>query len=238
MNETILKQILEELMEEELAEFDNVPAWKPSLKHRIAMKRIFARYERNVRRLKEERAADKSEPAERRPLTFRRLGKRLTVLLIVIFLAVLTGCTAAIFISKSFHGVVHEDNTQLFAVDAKNSPAKIEYKYVLASIPDGFEMTETDSSPFDCYTRYKNKQTGQGITLRQWVKAKFDPHYNTEHHQLEDITVNGREGMCIDFSGEAFSHTVVVWDNGDYIIEISADLDKVDTINLSKINKL
>lgn len=237
MNEAVFKQILEEIMEEELAEFDNVPAWKPSLKHRLAMRRIFARYERNVRRLKKERVVQ-PEPAIRRPLTFRRLGKRLTVVLIVIFLAVLTGCAVAVFISKSFHGVVYKDNTHLFAVDIENSPAKIEYKYALASIPEGFEMTETDATPFDCYTRYKNKQTGQGITLRQWVKAKFDPHYNTEHHQLEDITVNGREGMCIDFSGEAFSHTVVVWDNGDYIIEISADLDKVDTINLSKINKL
>lgn len=237
MNEDILERILSETYEEDLSELDDMPAWKPSFRHRIAMKRIFAQYERNVRRLKEERAVQ-SEPTERRPLTLGRLGKRLTVILIVIFLAALTGCAAVVFISNSFHGVVHEDNTQLFAVDVENSPAKIEYKYVLASIPDGFEMTDTDATPFDCYTLYKNKQTGQEITLMQTVKAKFDPHYNTEHHQLEKITVNGREGVCIDFSEETFSSTILAWDNGDYIMEISTEFNKNDTFKLAKINKL
>lgn len=237
MNEDILERILSETYEEDLSELDDMPAWKPSLRHRIAMKRIFARYERNVRRLKEERAVQ-SEPAERRPLTLGRLGKRLTVFLIVIFLAALTGCTVVVFISKSFHGVVHEDNTQLFAVDVENSPAKIEYKYVLASIPDGFEMTDTDATPFDCYTLYKNKQTGQEITLIQWVKSEFDPHLNTEHYQLEETTVNGKDGFCIDFSEQTYSHSLLVWDNGDYIIEIIADLNKEELKNLSKINKL
>ena len=52
MNEDILKELLGEMLESEFAEYDEPPKWKFSLKHRLAMKRIFARFERNVRKLK------------------------------------------------------------------------------------------------------------------------------------------------------------------------------------------
>ena len=64
MNENIFKQLLGEMLESDFAEFDNSPEWKPSLKHRLAMKRIFARYERNVRKLKEKDVKQHTEPSE------------------------------------------------------------------------------------------------------------------------------------------------------------------------------
>lgn len=141
------------------------------------------------------------------------------------------------FVSDKFHGTVYSDNTQLTAVDIENSPNKIEYKYVLAFVPDGFEMIETDFSSIDVYTRYKNESTGQEITLRQWVKSEFKPHYNTEHHHFEEVTVNGYTGLYIDFSYGTYCHTLLVWDNEDYILEIVADLNKSDTENLAVFNK-
>ena len=48
MNENVLSQLLGEMMESEFAECDNTPKWKYSLKHRFAMKRIFASFERNA----------------------------------------------------------------------------------------------------------------------------------------------------------------------------------------------
>lgn len=47
-----------------------------------------------------------------------------------------------------------------------------------------------------------------------------------------------RRRVCIDFSEETFSSAILAWDNGDYIMEISAVLNKNGTIYLSKINKL
>ena len=62
MCENVFKELLEEMIESELAEFDNAPEWKPSLKHRLAMKRIFARYERNVQKLKEKLLSKRHSP--------------------------------------------------------------------------------------------------------------------------------------------------------------------------------
>lgn len=54
MNETVLRELLGESLRREYAEFDNVPDHNFSLKHKLAMKHILARFDRNVRKLKKE----------------------------------------------------------------------------------------------------------------------------------------------------------------------------------------
>lgn len=49
MNESVFREILGESLRREFAEFDNVPEHKFSLRHRLAMKHVLARYEKNVR---------------------------------------------------------------------------------------------------------------------------------------------------------------------------------------------
>lgn len=63
-------------------------------------------------------------------------------------------------------------------------------------------------------------------------------HYNTEHHSFENIEINGKSGLCIDFSGNKAISALLVWDNGDYILEIIGDFDKYDIINLAKSAKV
>lgn len=93
-NETVFREILEEALKREFAEFNDpekYPPFKPSLRHRLAMKRIFARYERNVRKLKKERAtAEKPEKNEYIP--YYSLKQRITIaLVIVVLMTLLTG---------------------------------------------------------------------------------------------------------------------------------------------------
>ena len=99
-------------------------------------------------------------------------------------------------------------------------------------------MIKTDLSPIHSHTFYVNKQTNQSTTLRQWVKSDFERNYNTENHLLEDIIINGCSGLCVDLSNDKHNRSLVVWDNGDYIIEILGDLVKEDIMSLSKINKI
>ncbi len=236
MNEDIFREILEKAVMTEYAENDSTPDHKFSLKHRLAMKRIFARYERNVRKLRPQKI-EKFTPIVEYAPKYSIKRKLLIMMLFIIFMSLLVGWVV-VYVSDKFHGTVYHDNTQLAAVEIENSPTSIEYKYALASVPDGFEMVESDSSPIDVYTRYKNLQTGQGITLRQWVKSKFNPHYNTEQHHFEEISINGKSGVYIDFSDGTYCQTLLLWDNEDYVIEILADLDKECAINLSKIDKV
>lgn len=235
MNESAFKEILGEAIKSGLAEFDNAPEHKFSLKHRLAMKYIFAKFARNVSRLKSgEVDKDDSIIEYKSRVSLRQ--RLIVVLLIFILLSFLVGWVV-VFVSDKFSGTVYSDNTQLTAVDVEDCPNEIEIKYIFASVPSGFDLIKTSSSPTTFYILYENSSTGQTITLRQWVKAKFKPRYNTERHNFEEVIVNGKAGLYIDFSYGSNYQTLLVWDNTDYILEVVADLTKSETIDLVKFDR-
>lgn len=182
MNEDILKDILLEVHQIECGVSDDLPDYKPSLRHRFAMKRIFARFDRNTRKLKNTRNIVETPIIKHKTRRYSIKQRILITTLIIILMAFLVGCASAIikFVSERFNGTVYEDNTQLFVVNLENCPQTIEYQYVFTNIPEGFELIETISSSTNVYSLYLNRSTGQVITLEQWVKTQFSSHYNTE----------------------------------------------------------
>ncbi len=98
-NETILKEILEESVRREYEKYSNAPEHKFSLRHRLAMKRIFARYEKNVRKLKK---ADETDdiahtPLQSEKMPYYTLKQRLIyALVIILIMTMLTGCVISI----------------------------------------------------------------------------------------------------------------------------------------------
>lgn len=240
MNENILKEILLEVHEIECGLSDDLPDIMPSLRHRLAMKRIFARFDRNMRKLRNTASVEELPIIEHRTRRYSIKQRILIAALIIILMTFLAGCVSAIvkFVSEHFHGTAYEDNTQLFVVNLDNCPQTIEYQYVLTNVPDGFELVETVSSTTNVSTLYLNSSTGQVITLEQWVKTHFSPHYNTEQNTFEESNINGTTVLFIDLSSDKRNNSVVIWDNDDYIIEISADLDKSSAKDLLNITKI
>ena len=240
MSETVLKEILLEVHEIECGKIDELPDFKPSLRHHLAMKRIFARFERNTRKLRKVGTIQEPPITEHRIRRYNFKQRILIATIIIILMTLLVGCVNAIvkFVSERFNGTVYEDNTQLFVTDLENCPQTIEYQYTLTNVPEGFELIETVSTPSYVYMDYKNLQTGQKIVFWQWVKTHFSPHYNTEKNKFEEISINDTMGLYIDFSSDNRNNSVFIWDNGDYIIEISADLDKESALDLLNFAKL
>lgn len=240
MNESVLKEILLEVHKIECGVSDGLLDFKPSLRHRFAMKRIFARFDRNTRKLRSVRSIDEPPTIEHTPKRYSIKQRILIASLIIVLMIMLVGCVSAVvkFVSERFNGTVYEDNTQLFAVNLENCPQTIEYQYVLTNIPEGFELLETIPSTTNICTLYLNSSTKQIITLNQWVKSEFTPHYNTEKSKFEEIMINDTAGLYIDFSGDKRNNSAFIWDNGDYIIEISADLDKKSALDLLDIAKI
>ncbi len=234
MYDSLLDEVLTEYYEEEFSRYSDAPEHKFSLKHRIAMKKIFKLYERNTEYLLPKTSL--------KPMSTHkvRLNPRSALFLVlIIFLGVLVGCTAAYFISQSFRGYVHSDNTEIFPIDTDNCPTFIEEKYYLSELPEGFEITDTDSSPYYEYVSYRNPSTGQTISFHQEVKPGYGPvHLNTENHKVEEVDINGHNGLCIDFTEGERIHSSVLWDNGDYILELSADLSKNELFDLAKSAKI
>lgn len=236
MNETLLKEILIESLQREGAEFDNAPEHKFSHKHRSAMKRIFKIYERNVQKLNET-PLNKTAPTQSY-ISCRHLKQRLLIALcIIILMTFLMGCVS-VFVSKNFRGIIYRDNAQVKAINLNSAPDYIKYSYALSNVPEGFEITEAAISPMAAYTLYENKLLNQKIALFQWVKCEFYPCYHIENNLPEEVNINGDTGLCIDYSNNAHKQTLIVWDNGDYIMEIEADMDKESTIRLADIDKI
>ena len=93
MNENILKEILAEICEEEIAEFNKFPPFKPSLRHRYAMMRIFSSFEKKSRP-----AADKRQRASASQNRHLRLSTRLVILIVVIVCAALLAGFVLVYI--------------------------------------------------------------------------------------------------------------------------------------------
>ncbi len=101
-------------------------------------------------------------------------------------------------------------------------------------IPSDFELLEESISDISVYTAYINSATGQTITFCQSIKTAFEPHYNTEYSDLEEISIDEHKGIGL---GGKMDY-ILAWDNGDYILEVWADLTKSETINLAKSTKV
>lgn len=71
-----------------------------------------------------------------------------------------------------------------------------------------------------------------GILCRQCIK------FNTEHNSIEEADINSHKGLCIDFSNDEWVRSIIIWDNGDYVIEIGGDLTKNSVMDLAKSTKV
>ena len=232
MSESVLKSILEELARLEWAKYENAPEHVFSKKHERKMKYAFKLYERNDCKLKPYIGS--------KPHYHFRFSKRnIIVLFAVIFLAALVGCGVTYFTSKNFYGKVNADNTELFVINTENCPATIEDKYYLPCLPDGYEVSGTDSTPFYEWISYENPATEQTLTFCQFAKVSFDStHYDTENQKFQEININGHSGLCLDYSSQGYNYAVIVWDNGDYIFELFGEYSKNELCDLVKTAKV
>ena len=98
-------------------------------------------------------------------------------------------------------------------------------------------MVETISSSIAEYNKFTNLSTNETFDLTQHVKKSYSSNFNTEHKDLNEVDINGHTGLYIDFSENEFNSSILVWDNGDYIIEIGGDLSKDVLVNLAKSAK-
>ena len=239
MFENLLDEVLTEYYMNEFSFCSTVPEHKFSLKHRLAMKKIFKRFERNVDCLRSKHFETQAAAIDFTERRFRFTPKRVLLLVIIILLATLAGCSVVYFTSQNFRGKVYSDNTELFPINTENCPTTIEEKYYLPEIPDGFEVLQNSSNPFYEFVSYINRQTGQTISLGQYVKSEFHSfHFNTEKGDLIEVEINGCYGLFIDLSDEENNISDVIWDNGDYILKVSGNFTKSILPDLAESTKI
>lgn len=188
-----------------------------SLRHRRKMKELFRQLE-----VKEE---DKNVSQGYR---LHAKKKRPALLIVAIIFSILLSVTAAAYAVYSFGFKKQPDHTIVFSENIEKSPSKIECLYVISPLPDGYTKKENSKGHIYADVRYSNEE--KYFILTQKVKKKYICRYNTEGYEIEKLDINGCDGFFVKFKDDNF----LVWDNGDYVLELYGTLDKNELVELAK----
>ncbi len=174
------------------------------------------RFERKMKKLL--RTVEHSQQPKRRISLRRAVTIALIAAAFLSAAAITTGAMDNLFqyfLPEVFptHSIVRSSNDTF-------APTSFEEQYAPVYVAQGFELTRrplvTENRAELSYTYEPCDGEGREISFRQWLKADYAPNLNTENHDLEPITVQGCEGFKLVI-GE---HVHIVWDNGDYVLEI------------------
>ena len=231
MDENILKSLLIDSFEKEWNECSVDSGYTFSKRHNRRMKKIFRIYEKNVRKLN---IANGEKPVSK--VRFNR--KTVMIAIMAIILALVAGCAVAMFVSDAFNGRIYSDNTEIFPINTSGCPETIEETYCLGEIPDSFELVDCYKTVSSVYYAYENKKTNHSISFRQLIKKGYSTHLSTDRGKLESIKINGYDGVYIFFEEDDIIYSIVIWDNGEYILELLGNLHKEEAIKLAESAKI
>lgn len=217
---TSLTDILEEVYRLDYAEFDNPPKHLFSHRSRKRLKKIH--YPKSV-----------SCKAD-----WRAVSPRKRIIIALMIIAFMTAGITAVAAANGFGRKEHRDNTEVFLTNVENSPKTIEYMYYLPEIPDGYSFNERISESTADITIYTCLETGRGMKIIQRVKENYKSYFDNEHALLEDIEVNGHKGLYLKSNYTDLASGIIIWDNMDYVLEISGDFDKNTLLEFARSLKI
>lgn len=221
MDKIMLSEVLEKICIEDAAAITAVPVPKLSYGHRRQMKKVFSKYQKSLYTGRKYRTAS---------------VKRIVLVVTIIFLAMFTVAAGAEAIN-GFNRKKHRDHTELFTVNAENCPKTIENVYYLSEIPERYELRDVDRCDISMYTAYTEPDTNRSIVFWQDVKDVYQHNFNTEYCDFEELNINEHYALYLDFSNSEENRGVIVWDNGDYVLQISGSLTKDELVLLAKNTK-
>lgn len=213
MSDYTLAEIFDIVYEQEFSEFDNPPRHFFSRRHRKAMKEIL--YPQTI----STSAANLKIP----------LKKRVIIALLVILLTAL-GITAGADMIRRFILEEHSDHTELLAVNDKNAPIMIDRLYYPTAVPDGYALYDHFNNSRNVFIRYVNNSTEREIFFDQCVKEAFSVCFDHEYSSVEETEIDEKPAFYL-YNNKAGA---IVWDNGDYIMEVGGHFSKDELMAFAK----
>ena len=214
MSEELLRLALQEACEKEFAEFETGEEHVFSLRHRRKMDKLFKKY---------------CSPPKTDTIIKMPVRKRIIIAICVIILATILCVGVVAIATNGFKFDKKEDHTETLTINWENSPKAIDDVYYLTAIPEKYELIESNINTATAEFIYKS-DNGDFLVMRQMAKKGYYAYYNTEGYKLEETRVGDLNGFFIDYENEL----LLVWDNEDYIIQISGNFTKEEMIDLAK----
>ena len=220
MSNELFKNILQEMCDEEFAEYETSEEHKFSLRHRRKMKKLFHEYDKKY-------ALDVSEKKTTQP------RKRIAAVVIAatVFIA---SCVTVGALTIGFRHIQKSDHTEIFNIDYENAPQTIEYLYYISDLPDEYKLTDSDVDIDISAGFFYETEDGRIFKFDQVVKTAYKSYINTEKYKMEEVIIDNKNGVYIAFENES----LLIWDNGDYVLEIYGNFTKDKIIDLAKSAKI
>ena len=117
--------------------------------------------------------------------------------------------------------------------DSSDYPEIIEKEYYISELPNGYRQTEYNKTDNWSYSEYRNGN--KRIVFEQCTKKSFKLYIDNEYCTSESyIDTDGVKYIIKTFQNGSF----ILWDNGEYIMTLSSNLDKNAALKLCKSTKV
>ena len=160
------------------------------------------------------------------------VGKRIACIAVIILVA----SSVTIFSVEAFRNAVadffvniYEKFSTIQSSDETGvSPLTIENLYDITWDLDGYEVVYEERTDYNFFKTYVNKDIV--INYAQYTKAKFNIDTNTENAEISSINI-GQYDAIYFYDNHNYHH--LIWDKGDYVIEIMSNIDKNTLIDIA-----
>lgn len=140
----------------------------------------------------------------------------------IILVAIITACVAAFAIGANrnifskFFVKFFSDHSEIQPIYSENAPTDFSDKYEITMELSDFTLVDIYESVFNRTYRYEKEY--YQLYFQQEIKEEYNPSVNTEGYEIEQVSINGFDGLYLDMYNQ--SSKSIVWDNGDYIFTL------------------
>ena len=171
----------------------------------------------------------KSEHNFYHKLTLTRARKILCVaaIIIAILLSALSVEAVRNFVANLFVTQHSNHNTFMANVDDGHYPDKLEELYELGYIPEGYKLFEKNVSEESATYIYNSEE--DSLIFSQITKTAFKSNWDNKHSEQKTEVYKNQEYYIINYEN---GENVIIWDSGEYIFTLSANLSKKTLFSL------
>ncbi len=156
-------------------------------------------------------------------------------------IVILAAISASVFSVKAVREAVYDfivkhfaDHDEVSAICDDDCPQTIQDEYYISNLPNGFTETEYGKDSVSLYTVY-TADNDKFIMFEQYVKPSYNVLIDNEHTSLDIYTDSDEQTYSIY---ESYEDHTIIWDNGEYVFEISGNLNKDEMLELCRSIKI
>ena len=125
---------------------------------------------------------------------------------------------------------IFSDHSEVRGIDdSGNYPETIENLYEIMYDMSDYHIIASDQTERHRIIDYQNDNSI--IYFSQNTVNDYHMNYNTENAEIEHIDINGHDAIGFEDNNGYYS---LIWNNGEYIIDLSSDLGKNALIDIAK----